>query len=82
MKSSYDMLKDIVDRIAATLINFLDTAPHTKSKRVIELEEAGNSDLLLQAIEAERKAKKSGDEVQPITKGQYTIKLKRVGTHS
>lgn len=67
--------------IIMSLFKFFDTAPKTKSNKVTNLEKAGKSGLLLDAIEAERRAKKGGKVSGLVTKDEG-ITVKRVGEYS
>ncbi len=61
-----------------SILNFFRTAPRTKSKKVVDLEKAGKTALLIEAIEAERKEGRQG-------KGQSKdgkVTVKRVGSHA
>lgn len=66
--------------ILMSLFKFFDTAPKTKSNKVAKLEKAGKSGLLLEAIEAERQARKSGEGATKKSEGGITVK--RVGEYS
>jgi hypothetical protein len=57
--------------------NFFNTAPRTKGKKVTDLEKAGKSSLLLDAVEAERDLRKGVQDGK-----SSKIIVKRVGAHS
>lgn len=63
-----------------SIFDFFRTAPKTKSKKVTDLEKAGKSALLVDAVEAERSSRKGGGNTQAFDEGRLTVK--RVGEYS
>ncbi len=62
------------------IFDFFKTAPKTKSKKVTDLEKAGKSALLVDAVEEERSFRKGAKNATP-SKGER-LTVKRVGEYS